>query len=146
MQSKAFHDLLALHLNDPTNDWPASLSLRWCEHARILPNRTVNVRNLAKCKGRLCLPINGLPDDWRSGLHSFPGDRESILKRWICGRLWLRRRTLIIMWDVLLLPSAESRFPGRPADSQFEQMSMDSQIAQWKRAPRISSMQLYLHE
>jgi hypothetical protein len=39
-------------------------------------------------------------------------------------------------------PSAESRSPGSPADSQLKQISMFSQIAQWNRAPTISSMQL----
>ena len=34
------------------------------------------------------------------------------------------------------------RLPGNPADSQFEQISTDSQIAQWNRAPTMSSMQL----
>ena len=50
--------------------------------------------------------------------------------------------TLIMIWEELWLSSEESRFPGRPADSQFEQISTESQIAQWKRAPTMSSIQL----
>lgn len=38
--------------------------------------------------------------------------------------------TLIRMWDELCPPSDESRFPGNPADSQFEQISTESHIAQ----------------
>ena len=50
--------------------------------------------------------------------------------------------TLIIIWDELWPSSEESRFPGRPADSQFEQISTESHMAQWKRAPTMSSKQL----
>src|SRR6267154_5323385 len=41
-------------------------------------------------------------------------------------------------------PSEESKLPGSPADSQLEQISTESQIAQWNRAPRISCKQLGL--
>ena len=41
-------------------------------------------------------------------------------------------------------PSEESKLPGSPADSQLEQMSTESQIAQWNRAPRMSCKQLVL--
>jgi len=41
-------------------------------------------------------------------------------------------------------PSEESKLPGSPADSQLEQMSTESQIAQWNRAPTISCKQLEL--
>ena len=51
--------------------------------------------------------------------------------------------TLINICEEVCPPSAESKFPGRPADSQFAQMSTESQIAQWKRAPTMSSRQLY---
>jgi len=50
--------------------------------------------------------------------------------------------TLIRICDELCPPSAESRFPGRPADSQLEQMSTKSHIAQWNRAPTMSRRQL----
>lgn len=47
-----------------------------------------------------------------------------------------------MIWDELWPSSEESRFPGRPADSQLEHISTASQIAQWNRAPTMSSMQL----
>lgn len=50
--------------------------------------------------------------------------------------------TLIMICDESWPPSGDVRFPGRPADSQFEQMSTASHTAQWNRAPTISSMQL----
>ena len=51
-------------------------------------------------------------------------------------------RTLIMMCEELCPSSVESRFPGKPADSQFEHMSIEEHIAQWNRAPTISCRQL----
>ena len=51
--------------------------------------------------------------------------------------------TLIRMCEELWPPSSESKLPGRPADSQLEQISTESQMAQWNLAPTISSRQLY---
>lgn len=50
--------------------------------------------------------------------------------------------TLIMICEDMWPPSGESRLPGKPAASQFWQMSMFSHWAQWNRAPMISCMQL----
>lgn len=48
-------------------------------------------------------------------------------------------------WEELCPPSDASRFPGKPAVSQFEQMSMSIgvQSTQWKRGPTMSCLQLH---
>ena len=55
--------------------------------------------------------------------------------------------TFNIMWDELCPPSDASRLPGKPAVSQFEQMSISTvkQLTQWKRAPTMSCWQLHPH-
>ena len=52
------------------------------------------------------------------------------------------------MWDEWCPPSDASRLPGRPAVSQFEQMSMSivKQSTQRKRAPTMSCWQLHPHQ
>jgi sulfatase maturation enzyme AslB (radical SAM superfamily) len=52
------------------------------------------------------------------------------------------RNTFIIICEDMCPPSEESKLPGSPADSQLEQMSIESQIAQWNRAPSMSCKQL----
>lgn len=56
--------------------------------------------------------------------------------------------TFNIMWDEWCPPSDASRLPGRPAVSQFEQMSMSivKQSTQRKRAPTMSCWQLHPHQ
>lgn len=60
----------------------------------------------------------------------------------MCSTLRKIRNTLIIICEDMWPPSEESKLPGSPADSQLEQMSIETQIAQWNRAPRISCRQL----
>ena len=50
-----------------------------------------------------------------------------------------------MMCDELCPPSDESRLPGKPAVSQFEQMSISIvvQSTQWKRGPTMSCWQLH---
>ena len=53
------------------------------------------------------------------------------------------------MWEEESCPPSDaSRLPGKPAVSQFEQMSMSIivQSTQWKRAPTMSCRQLYLYQ
>lgn len=51
--------------------------------------------------------------------------------------------TLIMICEESCPPSVVVvRLPGRPADSQFWQISTDSQTAQWNLAPTMSSPQL----
>jgi hypothetical protein len=52
------------------------------------------------------------------------------------------------MCDELCPPSDVSRLPGKPAVSQFEQMSISIvvQSTQWKRGPTMSCWQLHLHQ
>jgi hypothetical protein len=52
------------------------------------------------------------------------------------------------MWEELCPPSGASRLPGKPAVSQFEQMSISivKQSTQRKRAPTMSCWQLHPHQ
>jgi hypothetical protein len=53
-----------------------------------------------------------------------------------------------MMWDEWCPPSDASRLPGKPAVSQFEQMSMSivKQSTQRKRGPTMSCWQLHPHQ
>lgn len=56
--------------------------------------------------------------------------------------------TFSMMWEELCPPLDASRLPGKPAVSQFEQMSISIvlQSTQRNRAPTISCLQLRLHQ
>ena len=78
---------------------------------------------------------------WRSAVDMGWGICRTC-QNFVLDGLILQPITFIIMCEETCPPSAESRLPGRPAASQLEQMSTFSHIAQWKRAPTISCMQL----
>ena len=56
--------------------------------------------------------------------------------------------TFNMMCDELCPPSDASRLPGKPAVSQFEQMSISIvvQSTQWKSGPTMSCWQLHPHQ